>query len=85
MPEEYTSYFKSVIAFGHGRILEKDTEIREAVEKLALKYYPDDSEEHREAMIEKEYPLLCMIQITIDHVTGKKAIELVRAEQKNQQ
>ena len=55
------------------------------MEKLALKYYPDDSEEHREAMIEKEYPLLCMIQITIDHVTGKKAIELVRAEQKNQQ
>lgn len=85
VPEEYTSYFKSVIAFGHGRILEKDTEIREAVEKLALKYYPDDSEEHREAIIEKEYPLLCMIQITIDHVTGKKAIELVRAEQKNQQ
>ena len=31
VPEEYTSYFKSVIAFGHGRILEKDTEIREAV------------------------------------------------------
>ena len=80
VPQEYTTYFKSVIAFGHARILEQETEIRTAVEKLALKYYPDDSETHRQEMIEKEYTILCMIEMTIDHMTGKKAIELVRAE-----
>ena len=59
-------------------------EIREAVEKLALKYYPDDSEEHREANDRKRVSALCMIQITIDHVTGRKPLNY-RAEQKNQQ
>lgn len=80
VPEEYTSYFKSVIVFGHARILEKDREIRVAAEKLAVKYYPDDSEEHRREIIESAYARLCMIELTIDHMTGKKAIELVGAE-----
>ena len=35
MPEEYTSYFRSVIVFGTMRILEDDGEKRKAVEKLA--------------------------------------------------
>ena len=43
IPEEYTTYFRSVIAFGQIRILEKESEIQEAMEKLAFKYYPEDS------------------------------------------
>ena len=41
VPEEYTSYFRSVIVFGSMRILTDEREKRNAVEQLALKYAPD--------------------------------------------
>ena len=47
VPEEYTSYFRSVIAFGRVRILEDEGEKRAAIEKLALKYAPDSTVEDR--------------------------------------
>ncbi|MDE7018067.1 MAG: pyridoxamine 5'-phosphate oxidase family protein [Lachnospiraceae bacterium] len=47
IPEKYTTYFKSVIVFGKIRILEDENEIREAIERLAMKYHPTDSIENR--------------------------------------
>lgn len=79
VPEEYTTYFQSVIVFGKARILENDVEKREAIEKLAAKYSPDQ-EEGRKQEIDKEFTPLCMVEITIDHITGKESIELVRAK-----
>lgn len=76
VPEEYTSYFRSVIAFGRIRILEDDAEKREAIGKLALKYYPDDTPAHREAFIRQDWAPLCMLEMEIDHLTGKEAREL---------
>ena len=55
VPEEYTSYFRSVIVFGTMRILEQDMEKRAAIEKLALKYAPDDTQENRHKAIEREW------------------------------
>ena len=40
VPEEYTSYFRSVIVFGTIRVLEEEREIRTAVRSLAVKYAP---------------------------------------------
>ena len=80
IPEEYTSYFRSVIAFGTIRILENEQEKRDAIEKLALKYAPDDTADHRKAAIDREWGPLCMLEMTIEHLTGKEAIELVRAK-----
>ena len=40
VPEEYTTYFRSVIVFGKIRILEEEAEKRSAIEKLAEKYSP---------------------------------------------
>ncbi|MGL6197311.1 MAG: pyridoxamine 5'-phosphate oxidase family protein [Lachnospiraceae bacterium] len=77
IPEEYTSYFRSVIAFGKIRILEDDQEKREAIEKLAFKYAPNDVPANREKAIEREWKPLCMLEMTIDHMTGKEAKELV--------
>ena len=37
VPERYTTYYRSVIAFGVMRILEDDGEKRAAVEKLGVK------------------------------------------------
>lgn len=78
IPEEYTTYFRSVIAFGKVRILEDENEIKQAIEKLAIKYYPKDSEENRNQVIAKEWKPLCMIEFSIEHLTGKEAIELVK-------
>ena len=80
IPEEYTSYFRSVIAFGTIRIIENEQEKREAIEKLALKYALTDTADHRNTSIDKEWESLCMLEMTIEHLTGKEAIELVRAK-----
>lgn len=81
IPEEYTTYFRSVIAFGNIRIMENETEIKKAIEDLAKKYYPGDDEAGRNAEIERESKLLCMMEFSIEHLSGKEAIELVNARQ----
>lgn len=81
VPEEYTTYFRSVIAFGRIRILEDEEEKRAAIEKLALKYAPDSTPEDRQQEIQREWAPLCTLEMRIDHVTGKEAIELTRARQ----
>lgn len=79
VPLEYTTYFRSVVLFGKARVLEEPTEIRAALEKLALRYAPEDSEAHREAILEKELPAVVMVEVTVEHLSGKEAIELVRS------
>ena len=78
VPEEYTSYFRSVIVFGSMRILTDEREKRNAVVQLALKYAPDDTEENRKRAIEREWTPLCMLEMNIDYMSGKEAIELVK-------
>ena len=82
VPEEYTTYFRSVIAFGTIRELEDAGEKRAAIEKLARKYAPGDTAEGMEAAIQRDWEPLCMLEMSIDHMTGKEAIELVRAKQR---
>lgn len=76
--EEYTSYFRSVIVFGKMRILKEEQEMRNAVEKLAVKYAPGDSDENRKKAIEREWNALCILEMNVEHMTGKEAIELVK-------
>ena len=78
VPEEYTTYFRSVIAFGRIRLPDGD-ELRRALLLLARKYNPTDSEEHREAAIDRELSRTAVIELTAEHITGKQAIELKRA------
>ena len=82
VPQEYTTYFRSVIAFGTIRILEEDSEKRAAIEKLAVKYAPRDSVQNRDQAIDREWAPLCMLKMTVEHLTGKEAIELVRQREK---
>lgn len=78
VPEAYTTRYKSVIVFGRIRILDDEAQIREAINKLALKYYPADSPAHRLEMIRREWAPLCMMEMTVEHMTGKQAKELIR-------
>ena len=74
--EEYTTYFRSVIAFGKARITEGN-EYQEAFKALVEKYSGDQPEEAKQNEISK-----CngahIIAIDIEHMTGKESIEYVR-------
>lgn len=78
VPEKYTTRFRSVIVFGAIRILENEQEKREAIEKLVLKYAPLASADNRREAVDRDWKRLCMIELTVAHVTGKEGIELVR-------
>ena len=78
VPQKYTTYFRSVIIFGRVSIMDQYNEIRIAIEKLAVKYYPENSSKNRDLMIEREYEGMWMVKIEIKHMTGKEAIELVK-------
>ncbi len=80
-PERYTTYFRSVIAFGRARVLEEEAEKCAAIETLAAKYTPNDPE-GRKQEIEREYRALCVVAIEIDHLSGKEAIELVKKKER---
>ncbi|MBR0374143.1 MAG: pyridoxamine 5'-phosphate oxidase family protein [Mogibacterium sp.] len=79
VPEEVTTYFKSAIAFGRARILAGDEKYAAAM-RLAGKYSSDYPEVVEEDM-RKNFNSMEMVEIRIEHVTGKQAIELVRAAQ----
>ena len=82
MPGEYTTYFRSVIVFGTIRPLESDDAKRFAIEKLAQKYAPDTDSTRLQTAIRQEWSALCILEMAVEHATGKEAIELVRARQK---
>jgi nitroimidazol reductase NimA-like FMN-containing flavoprotein (pyridoxamine 5'-phosphate oxidase superfamily) len=83
VPEEYTTYFRSVIVFGTAKLLELESEKRQTLEILAAKYSPEQVQ-GRKQEIEKSIHHLCMIELSIDHMSGKEAIELVRKATKSE-
>ena len=76
--EEYTTYFRSVIAFGKARIVEGE-ERQGAFEALAEKYSSDQPQEARKKEI-AECTHAYLIAIDVEHITGKEAIEFVNAK-----
>lgn len=78
VPEEYTTYYKSVIAFGRIRILTEDSEKNAAIELLAKKYHPADTPQGRGAAIAQAWSRMNLLELHIEHITGKAARELTR-------
>ena len=77
VPERFTSHYKSVIVFGRAEPVTDDAEKRSAVEKLAAKYSPDESAQSRSAEIDAFWDRLIMLRLSIEHMSGKQAKELV--------
>ncbi|MGN0813073.1 MAG: pyridoxamine 5'-phosphate oxidase family protein [Candidatus Coproplasma sp.] len=75
-PEKYTTFYKSVIAFGKVEIVSDIDEIKFAIEQIGEKYYPDHDSE-LQAEIEKFKSAFLIIRFTIEHITGKQAKELL--------
>lgn len=76
--KEYTTYFRSVIAFGKARITE-GSEYQEVFRALIEKYSGDQSEEAKQNEI-RRCSQAYIVAIDIEHITGKESIEYVRAK-----
>ncbi len=75
VPEEYTSYFRSVVAFGNARITEGD-EWREGFQALIDKYTAELPPDRNKRELDNCTGTL-IVAIDIDHITGKEAIEII--------
>ena len=74
-PEKYTTYFRSVIAFGRIRILEDPEEKRAALEVQGKRFNPHDPE-GLEKEITSSWNSVCVLEMKVEHLTGKEAEEL---------
>lgn len=82
IPEKYTTAYQSVIVFGQIRILTDEVEKRMAIQKLAARYSPEESAESREDEINQFWQQLCMLELTIEQITGKQGLEMMRRHSK---
>lgn len=78
VPEEFTTYFRSAVAFGRVRVVSDHDERVHALRLLADKY----ARGFDEGFAREVTTLLartCILRFDVDALTGKEAIELVRA------
>ncbi|MDO5037379.1 MAG: pyridoxamine 5'-phosphate oxidase family protein [Tissierellia bacterium] len=78
VPEEFTSYFRSAIAFGRISILEDPQEKREAILLLSKRYYPGASKEEVDRCMTGSFDQMDILVLEVEDLKGKEAIELVR-------
>lgn len=78
--ETFTSHFRSVSIFGRARIITDDSEKQHALELLVKKYSPDFIKEGLQE-IKDEWNRVSLVEIEIEHMTGKAAIEIIKEEQ----
>ena len=79
-PAEFTTYFRSVIAFGRIHILETADEKVQALRLLGCRYSPGD-EPGLQHEIDKSLDHVLILRLDIDHISGKQAIELLQSRQ----
>ena len=82
VPEELTTYFRSAIAFGRARLVEDAEEKRAALTLLGLRYLPDGDGEVRKH-IDEAIRRTAVVDIEIEHLTGKEARELMERRNKS--
>ncbi len=76
VPEEYTTYFRSIILFGKVKIVEDQEQKLADIKILSEKYsIPGDLGQYEE--IDKLFDKFHIIEFNIEHKSGKEARELV--------
>ena len=76
-PENYTTFFRSVIAFGRIHIIEDAQKKLEIARMLGNRYNPNQDEALQKEL-ESGLSRMLAIRFDIEHLTGKEAIELMR-------
>lgn len=74
--ETFTTHFRSVIVFGRAAIISDNEAKQDAFQYLLKKYSPDFIKEGQ-TEIAKEIDRTYIIEIKIEHMTGKAAIEII--------
>lgn len=82
-PAEYTTYFRSVIAFGRIRIVEDESE-KLAIARILGNRYNPNQEEALQKELEHGLARMLAIRFDIEHLTGKEAIELMKQREQHQ-
>ena len=77
--ETLTTHYRSVIAFGRARLLADETEKRNALFKLGQKFAPGLNQKTIEE-IDRFIGAVSVMELTIEHMTGKEALELKKAK-----
>ncbi len=77
VPETYTTHYKSVICFGLIREL-TGQEALKAIRSLAQRYSAGQAPETWEKEITQSGDRLCVLELEVQHMTGKEAVELSR-------
>ncbi len=77
--ETVTTHFRSAIVFGRARFVVEDDVKRYALECLVEKYSPDFQEVGQQE-ITRSWKTVCVLEVIIEHMTGKAAIELVNSQ-----
>ena len=77
----YTTFYRSVIAFGRISIIEDEGERAATAKMLGNRYHPHHDEALKKEM-EKGLSRMLMLRFEIEHLTGKEAIELTRGRSK---
>ena len=75
--ERYTTFYRSVIAFGRIRIIEDEQETLQIARMLGNRYNPNHDETLQKE-IESGLSRMLAIRFDIEHLTGKEAIELLK-------
>lgn len=79
VPADYSTNFRSVVAFGRAHIMEDEDGKEAALRLLGDKYNPNQPEAlNRE--VAKGFERLHMIEFEIEHVTGKQSKELAHVK-----
>ncbi|MBQ7698100.1 MAG: pyridoxamine 5'-phosphate oxidase family protein [Paludibacteraceae bacterium] len=85
-PDEFTTYFRSVIVFGRIRRLESMDDLVHGLRLLGEKYNPGDSVGLQQEIAKSvalpggiSHTRVAVLCMHIDHLSGKEAIELVRS------
>ena len=76
-PARYTTFFRSVIAFGRIHIVEDEAEKLKTARLLGNRYNPNQ-EEALQKELESGFARMIMIRFDIEHLTGKEARELAK-------
>ena len=82
-PEKYTTFFRSVIAFGRIHIIEDEGEKLATARIFGNRYNPNQ-EEALQKELESGMSRMLMIRFDIEHLTGKEAIELMKQREQSQ-
>lgn len=86
-PDEYTTYFRSVIAFGRIHIIDDEAEKLSTLRLLGDRYNPGHPAATDKEIIKhlsSEYLLqhIVLLRLDIEHLTGKESIELAKMREK---